>query len=171
MMRRHIGLGARGAAIAALALVLSACFQRATTPEPPAGTAAGGKESAVPDPVRSRIVFTALQMVGVPYRYGGETPAGFDCSGLVQYVFARHGLTLPREVRDQYHLGHDVRLTDVKAGDLIFFETVSRGASHVGMAIGGDQFVHAPSSRGVVRVDRFSSSYWASRFVGARRLQ
>jgi cell wall-associated NlpC family hydrolase len=106
----------------------------------------------------------------VPYRNGGSDPSGFDCSGFVQYVFAKFGTALPREVRDQYQAGKPIDLDDVAAGDLLFFETVSRGASHVGMAVGDGQFVHAPSSRGVVRVERYSVSYWASRFVGARRV-
>lgn len=88
----------------------------------------------------------------------------------MQYVYAMHGMALPREVRDQYRIGRDIDLKNVTAGDLVFFETVSRGASHVGLAIGGGDFVHAPSSRGVVRVERLSASYWASRFVGARRV-
>ncbi len=88
----------------------------------------------------------------------------------MQYVFARHGTFLPREARDQYRVGQRVDVNDVKAGDLLFFQTVSPGASHVGVAIGAGQFVHAPSSRGVVRVERYRSSYWASRFVGARRV-
>ena len=134
-----------------------------------------GRPDIFPVPDRPNVfpalVSTALAFRGIPYRNGGSDPSGFDCSGFVQYVFAQHGLALPREVRYQYHVGRDVRLAEVQAGDLIFFETVSRGASHVGMAIGGDQFVHAPSSRGYVRVERFSASYWASRFVGARRLK
>ena len=73
-------------------------------------------------------------------------------------------------MREQYRAGTSIDLDDVEAGDLLFFETVSRGASHVGMAIGGGQFVHAPSSRGVVRVERYDASYWAQRFVGARRV-
>ena len=116
------------------------------------------------------VISTALQFQGVPYRNGGSDPAGFDCSGFVQYIFGQHGTALPREVHDQFRLGREVDLKDVKPGDLLFFETVSRGASHVGMVVGGDQFVHAPSSRGVVRVERFSASYWAMRFVGARRV-
>jgi cell wall-associated NlpC family hydrolase len=116
------------------------------------------------------VVATALEFQGVPYVFGGTDPAGFDCSGLVQYVFARHGTQLPREVRDQYRTGRRVDVRDVQPGDLLFFQTVTRGASHVGLAIGGGQFVHAPSSRGVVRVERYDGSYWASRFVGARRV-
>jgi cell wall-associated NlpC family hydrolase len=124
-----------------------------------------------PAPVAPTIIVTTAMMYrGVPYRNGGSDPAGFDCSGFVQWVFAQNGIRLPREVRDQYDAGEKVDLRDVKAGDLLFFETVSRGASHVGLAIGGDQFVHAPSSTGVVRVERFTANYWAMRFVGARRI-
>jgi cell wall-associated NlpC family hydrolase len=118
----------------------------------------------------SAIVETALSFRGVPYRNGGSDPGGFDCSGLVQYVFAQHGLTLPREVREQFQLGVEVRLAGVEAGDLIFFRTGADGPSHVGVAIGGDEFVHAPSTKGVVRVERFSAPYWASRIVGVRRV-
>jgi len=111
-----------------------------------------------------------MMLRGVPYRNGGSDPSGFDCSGFVQWVFAQHGVLLPREVREQYGAGQKVALRDVQPGDLVFFQTVSRGASHVGVVIGGDQFVHAPSSTGVVRVERFTANYWATRFVGARRI-
>jgi cell wall-associated NlpC family hydrolase len=116
------------------------------------------------------IVSTAMMLRGIPYRNGGSDPSGFDCSGFVQWVFAQNGVRLPREVREQYEAGNKIDLRDVKPGDLVFFETVSRGASHVGLAIGGDQFVHAPSSTGVVRVERFSAAYWSRRFIGARRV-
>ena len=117
------------------------------------------------------VISTALSFRGIPYRNGGSDPSGFDCSGFVQYVYAMHGRGLPREVHSQYRFGREVDRDDVKPGDLVFFETVSRGASHVGLAIGGDEFVHAPSSRGVVRIEKLTSSYWASRFVGARRVE
>jgi len=123
-----------------------------------------------PPPAPAAVVATALGFRGVPYRNGGSDPSGFDCSGFVQYVFARHGVLLPREVRDQYRTGREIDLPEVQAGDLLFFETVSRGASHVGMALGDGSFVHAPSSRGIVRVERYTDSYWARRFVGARRM-
>ena len=127
---------------------------------------------AEPDaaPTLAAIVMTALELRGMPYRNGGSDPSGFDCSGFMQYVFARHGTALPREVRDQYRIGREIDLGDVQAGDLLFFETVSRGASHVGMALGDGRFVHAPSSRGVVRVEPYTAVYWARRFVGARRV-
>ena len=111
-----------------------------------------------------------MMLRGIPYRNGGSDPSGFDCSGFVQWVFAQNGIRLPREVREQYGAGQTIDPRDVKPGDLLFFETVSRGASHVGVAIGGDQFVHAPSSTGVVRIERIGSSYWAPRYLGARRL-
>lgn len=116
------------------------------------------------------LVRTALDFLGVPYRNGGTDPSGFDCSGLVQYVFARHGLSVPREVREQYQVGREIDLKDAQPGDLIFFETVSRGASHVGMIVGEGRFVHAPSSRGVVRVEAYIANYWSTRIVGARRV-
>jgi cell wall-associated NlpC family hydrolase len=105
----------------------------------------------------------------VPYRNGGSDPSGFDCSGFVEYVFAQNGIALPRTVRDQFDVGQPVKPDDLQPGDLVFFTTVASGPSHVGIAIGGDQFVDAPSSRGEVRVDRLSADYWARRFVGARR--
>jgi len=117
----------------------------------------------------NEVIHTALTFLGTPYRNGGSDPSGFDCSGFVQYVFAKHGTPLPREVRTQYQQGQTIDLDEVKPGDLVFFETVSRGASHVGIALGNGRFVHAPSSRGVVRVEPYTASYWARRFVGARR--
>jgi cell wall-associated NlpC family hydrolase len=114
---------------------------------------------------------TALGLQGAPYRSGGSDPSGFDCSGFVQYVFARHGRSLPREVREQYRVGSRVRETDIAPGDLLFFSTGAPGPSHVAIAIGGDQFVHAPSERGVVRVDRLSASYWRSHYLATHRLE
>ena len=113
---------------------------------------------------------TALGLRGIPYRNGGSDPTGFDCSGFTQYVFAQFGIALPREVREQFRIGKAVKPDDLAAGDIIFFTTTDPGPSHVAIAIGGDEFVHAPSSAGVVRVEHLSSSYWSPRFLGARRL-
>lgn len=114
---------------------------------------------------------TALSLRGAPYRNGGADPAGFDCSGLVSYVFEQHGIAVPRDTRRQFQAGRVIDPSALEPGDLVFFTTVAPGASHVGIAIGGDQFVHAPSSNGVVRVERLSAQYWATRFVGARRIE
>jgi cell wall-associated NlpC family hydrolase len=110
---------------------------------------------------------------GVPYRLGGADPAGFDCSGLVQYVFAQYGVAMPRVVEQQWEIGNKVKPSKIEAGDLIFFATKGRGdgASHVAIAIGGDSFVHAPNSTGVVRIETLGSTYWGSRYVGARRIK
>ena len=116
------------------------------------------------------LVGTALSLRGIPYRDGGADPKGFDCSGFTQYVFRQYGLTLPRAVREQFKLGTNVKADDLEPGDLLFFTTTEPGASHVAIAVGTDQFVHAPSSTGAVRVERLSSSYWAARFLGARRV-
>ena len=109
---------------------------------------------------------------GVPYRLGGSDPGGFDCSGLVQYVFAQYGVVVPRVVEQQYEVGDKIRPSDIRPGDLIFFDTQKDGrrASHVAIAIGNDSFVHAPNSTGVVRIEALSSTYWGSRYVGARRI-
>ena len=158
----------------------TACATRAVprpfpgAPVPP-GSEAGRSDPSSPDPASPSpaahgLVATALGFRGVPYRNGGSDPAGFDCSGFVQYVFAQAGKALPRETREQFRVGRDVRPNEVQPGDLVFFETVSRGPSHVGVAIGGDEFVHAPTSRGVVRVERLTSSYWSTRLLGVRRV-
>lgn len=136
------------------------------TPDRPAPAAPPGPSVVDADTV----VRSALALTGVPYRNGGSGPNGFDCSGLVQYVFAQAGLMVPREVRDQWRLGRAVEPDTIAAGDLVFFVTSGNGASHVGIAIGGGQFVHAPSSTGVVRVERFTLPYWARRYLGARRV-
>jgi cell wall-associated NlpC family hydrolase len=101
---------------------------------------------------------------------GGSTPSGFDCSGFTYHVFRQHGVELPRLAAEQYGVGSAIDPDAIEPGDLLFFTTVAPGASHVGLAIGSDEFVHAPSERGQVRVERLSSSYWSRRFLGARRV-
>jgi hypothetical protein len=113
---------------------------------------------------------TALSLRGAPYRNGGVDPNGFDCSGFVRYVYQQHGVPMPRAVREQFQVGRTVERDRLEAGDLVFFSTVAPGASHVGIMIGGDQFIHAPSERGVVRVENLGAQYWASRYIGAKRV-
>jgi cell wall-associated NlpC family hydrolase len=182
------------ALVVLVVLVTAGCAGRGATPRPfpgaalppgagntpNAATPSDGGAPAVAEPPTAAaelghghltdLIQTAMDFLGVPYRNGGSDPSGFDCSGLVQWVFARHGTTLPREARDQYHVGRAVDLRDAQPGDLIFFETVSRGASHVGIVIGEGRFIHAPSSNGVVRVEPYTANYWIRRFVGARRV-
>lgn len=159
----------------AVAASAAACASTGAVPRPfPIPGSGGGAGS--PGPATSRpgtadgysLTGTALGLRGAPYRNGGADPAGFDCSGFVWYVFAQHGLTLPRTVSEQFRAAR-ATAGPLRPGDLVFFSTVTRGPSHVGIALGGDEFVHAPSSTGVVRVERLSSSYWSSRYLGARR--
>lgn len=116
------------------------------------------------------LVGTALELRGTPYLNGGASLRGFDCSGFTQYVFAQYGVALPRAVRDQFRLGTPIKPRELAAGDLVFFTTIEPGASHVAIAVGGDEFVHAPSSAGVVRVERLGAAYWSGRFLGVRRV-
>ena len=123
---------------------------------------------------RGTLVDTALALRGTPYRLGGADPAGFDCSGFTQYVFGRHGLTIPRAVHEQFLSGKTLKSADIAPGDLLFFAatpTRRGGATHVALALGDGAFVHAPSSTGVVRVEHLTAAYWADRYLGARRLQ
>jgi cell wall-associated NlpC family hydrolase len=110
---------------------------------------------------------SALHFLGVPYVFGGTTAMGFDCSGFVQHVFAMLGIALPRTADAQYDFGRPA-LGGPRPGDLVFFDTYG-GVSHVGIYLGRGEFVHASSSRGVM-VSHLSESYWASRYVGAKRL-
>lgn len=161
--------------VALLVAGSAACATRAVPqPFPEAGDTGAGPgdagASARAEAQGHRVVAAALDFRGVPYRNGGADPTGFDCSGLVAYVFGLEGVSLPRQTAAQFKAGAPVPLASVRPGDLLFFSTVSPGASHVAIAIDGDEFVHAPSSRGVVRVERLTVAYWRSRFIGARRV-
>jgi cell wall-associated NlpC family hydrolase len=164
-----------------LAAAASACAARtspAASPHPspfpsPASPASIKPEvSSGPSPVApTSLIQTALGLEGVPYQWGGDQPStGFDCSGFVQYVLGQHNITAPRTSAEQFQLGRQVGLDQVRAGDLVFFSTVAPGASHVGLAVSGDEFVHAPAASGAVRVERMRSPYWLARYVGARRI-
>lgn len=162
----------------ALATVATGCASTGAVPRPfpTPGTAPGatskpaGPEQPISRPDGYAIAGAALALRGAPYRNGGADPTGFDCSGFTQYVFGEYGIALPREVRDQFRIGESVDRQPLAPGDLLFFTTTAPGPSHVAIAIGGDQFVHAPSSKGVVRVERLSAAYWSQRYLGARRI-
>ena len=123
-------------------------------PIPPTPAGVGHPEAAT----------IALRYLGVPYLWGGASPAGFDCSGLVMYVYAQIGISLPHYAAAQYQLGSPVARDQLIPGDLVFFD----GLDHVGIYIGGDQFVHAPQTGDVVKITPMSA--FASSYVGARRL-
>lgn len=114
----------------------------------------------------------ALSLIGVDYRFGGNTPDnGLDCSGLIQYVFQQvTGTTLPRTALEMSRLGKKVALPDLRPGDLVFFNTRHFAFSHVGLYLGDDRFIHAPSRGGEVEVVALSTAYWQKRFMGARRI-
>jgi murein DD-endopeptidase len=111
----------------------------------------------------------AASMVGKPYRYGGTTPQGFDCSGLVQYSYKRAGLDVPRITSTQRDKSRKVSVSGLARGDLLFFNQEGKYSSHVGIYLGENRFVHAPSSGKRVRVDNLTDAYWQKHLVDARR--
>ena len=117
----------------------------------------------------TKITDTALKLVGVPYKWGGVTNKGFDCSGLIWYVFDKNAVQLPRTADVQYKAGKTVGRNKLQQGDLVFFTTYEPGASHSGIYLGQGNFVHASSSRGVM-VSKLDDSYWKTRYFGARRI-
>ena len=177
-MRRHarafIGLAA--GLVAASACASHPPTIRVLPPRPAPGpeTAAPATEVARPSSgeyaAGSAIARTAETLLGLPYREGGSLPDGFDCSGLVHYVFARQGIAVPRDVKRQASAGSPIDRRDIAPGDLVFFATTGSGPTHVGVALGDGRFIHAPKSGDVVRTESMSARYWTSRFVTARRV-
>jgi len=164
----------RTAGLCALCIALS-CTSAATAETRPvrnsftasAAAAAGKVWSGAQD-----VAIYALGLIGVDYKFGGNTPAsGLDCSGLVRYVFQEvTGVTLPRTAKEMSGLGSKVQLDDLKPGDLVFFNTRRFQFSHVGIYLGDNRFIHAPSTGSEVEIARLSESYWQKHFNGARRL-
>jgi cell wall-associated NlpC family hydrolase len=151
-------------------LILAGCASpppRNAIERPPA-TAAPNEISAE----RAReLALQALSQIGVPYHYGGSTPAeGFDCSGLVRYIYSRAGIVLPRTTQAMSAVGVPVTTAELEPGDLVFFDTLRRPFSHVGIYIGDQRFIHAPTSGGAVQLVDMRDRYWRTRYDGARRL-
>ena len=118
----------------------------------------------------SDVIRTAKAYMGTPYVFGGTTPKGFDCSGYLQYVFQKQGISIPRTADEQYKLGLRTKSTkELVPGDLVFFETYEKGASHCGIYLGKDEFIHASTSKGV-RIDALSNDYWKPRFLGGKHI-
>ena len=120
----------------------------------------------------SQLVVGALGFLGVPYRRGGnEAETGFDCSGFVRAIYQQTaGLLLPRRAAEQAAATEKIDKTDLKPGDLVFFNTMRRAFSHVGIYVGNGKFIHSPKPGGEVRVEDMGASYWSKRFDGARRV-
>ncbi|MBE6976703.1 MAG: NlpC/P60 family protein [Ruminococcaceae bacterium] len=141
---------------------------KSTGVAPSASALNGGSQSA--SPTGQKIVNTAKQYIGVPYVWGGTSPKGFDCSGLVQYVFKAHGISLPRTTKQQWTVGASISKQQLKVGDLVFFaNTYTSGISHVGIYVGNNQFIHASSSQGVI-ISSLSNTYWAAHYYGCRSI-
>jgi cell wall-associated NlpC family hydrolase len=140
---------------------------QASAPAPVVGASASTPEgsSVAPPSTHGGVVGVAMRYLGVPYVWGGSTPRGFDCSGLVMYAFAQIGVSVPHSSYAQYGMGTPVSMSQLQAGDLVFFA----GASHVGIYIGGGQFIHAPHTGDVVKISSLTGWY-ASEFAGGRRL-
>ena len=119
-----------------------------------------------PPPTHSNVVGIALSMLGTPYVWGGSAPGGFDCSGLVMWAYAQVGVSLPHSSYAQYGYGVPVSRDQLQPGDLVFFD----GLGHVGIYIGGDQFVHAPHTGDVVKISSLDEAWYAATYVGARRI-
>lgn len=117
----------------------------------------------------TQIEATAKDYMGVPYVWGGTSPSGFDCSGYIQYVFKQNGISMPRTAAEQYNVGTSVSKGNLQKGDLVYFTTYKAGPSHVGIYLGNGQFINASSSKGV-SIASLSSSYWANRYIGAKRV-
>jgi cell wall-associated NlpC family hydrolase len=154
----------------ACAVILAACGGPHPKPQPlprfTAPTRHKGEVSA------NDILFRAIALVGTPYRYGGNTPqGGFDCSGLVEYVFRDvAGIVLPRTAQDISEIGApEVRRDRLESGDLVFFRESWR-VSHVGIYVGEGRFVHSPNEGGTVRLDYLADNYWDKHFSGAKRI-
>ncbi len=165
--------------VLALALVGGACASAppigsrpAAFPGAPAQTWALTRDIGL-EGLMHDVLETAVALRGSRYQLGGTTPqSGFDCSGLVRYVFALYQLQVPRTVAEQFRVGQEVARTHVSGGDLVFFSTTGPGATHVGIVVDpiAQTFVHAPGTGSVVRIERFDTPYWRSRLLGARRL-
>ena len=147
----------RSILVVAVAMLSAACSTQTAVTHPVTGV--GDQAAAI-----------AMNQVGTPYRFGGSSPAGFDCSGLVQYSYARAGVSLPRTTRALWNNAAPVDRNRMRAGDLLFFN-ISGKMSHVGLYLGDGRFVHAPSSGKVVRIEDLRSDYYRRAFLRAGRPQ
>jgi len=134
------------------------------------GCASAPRHEPPEHPAAATAADIALDMLGRPYRYGGDTPKGFDCSGLVQYSYARAGVKVPRSTEAQRQGTGPVPPKNIKKGDLLFFDQEGKKFSHVAIYLGDNWFVHAPAGGKTVRKDRLTDPYWNKHFLEARRV-
>jgi cell wall-associated NlpC family hydrolase len=132
------------------------------------GACSSAPKQTAPD-VGASAARHALEMQGKPYRAGGSSPRGFDCSGLVQYSYARANMRLPRSTEDQWASSRSVPRKEIRPGDLLFFNEEGKRNSHVAIYVGNSRFVHAPSSGKRVSTASLTDRYWSQSFAGARR--
>ena len=158
-----------GLALLLPSLILAGCSTPIRKPTPPSTTAKFKEDTSVGT---EGISIAAVGLVGVPYRFGGNTPAGgFDCSGLIVYVYNNAaGIKLPRTIQEMSRSGQSIQNESPAPGDLVFFNTTGERYSHAGIYVGHGRFVHAPSTGGTVRLDQMTSPYWAARYTEARRI-
>jgi len=173
----------------AFSVALAGCGGASVRPAPVVGAASPGNESAIESAYirarpgthpadstsesrRTEALLQALLALDIDYRTGGASPVlGFDCSGLVAHVFREaYNIRLPRTTREQSEIGIRIDLHELQPGDLVFYNTLERPFSHVGIYLGDNRFVHAPKSGARVRFENLRASYWVSRFNGARRI-
>jgi hypothetical protein len=162
------GLGQAVILLSALSFCLPSLASESAIVEPP---------SALPNfhhltDRASKLAMRAMALVGIQYTYGGNSPErGMDCSGLVQYVFKEAwGATLPRTSVEISRVGESIEAHDLRPGDLVFYNTLKRAFSHVGIYLGDNKFIHSPSPGGEIRIERMDVAYWKKRFNGARRI-
>jgi len=175
----HCRLGKKLPLWRATPLIAALCAALSLAPAAPALAADADEPNFIFSTLSSftdkaaRLAIEAMSLIGIHYRRGGSSPEnGLDCSGLVRYVFREaHGTELPRTSLEISKMGENVDKKDLQPGDLVFFNTLRRTFSHVGIYLGDNKFIHAPSSGGAVRIESMDLAYWKARFNGARRIE
>ena len=165
LIKRTKKSGSVTASVTALLLALAGC---ASLPPPPS-SAPVRDIGGVASPKNAHVLNQAKRFVGTPYSFGGESPHGFDCSGLVFFAYQQLGIDVPRTAVDQYRHARPFRLDRLSPGDLVFFRLDRKKVSHVGIYAGDSRFIHAPRAGSKVTYDRLDSPFWSRRFIGAGR--
>jgi cell wall-associated NlpC family hydrolase len=160
-----------GQIIGVMGVLLIALLGCATNPKLPDFPLFSHDQEKVATPAQKGVIQTALSLLGTPYRFGGTTPQGFDCTGFINYVY-RHsvGIVLPRESHSLIRAGKSVSAIDLQPADLVYFKIEHQKPLHAGIYIGNGKFIHAPSSKGRVNIQSLGMDYWRTRFIAARRV-